>query len=185
MPTVQILAFRGTGGFRHPQRKQYPGLIKIGHVGVKFADNDRIFGFHPPPETVAEAGGEDELLQLLLQREAQQGMWQDNTQVFELAHQLHQQGERTEVWVLDQEYDVEQYEEIWNTAMQWYNDKNLVAQYNLPKRDGTFESDEYNCATFLKVLGIVLPMDTGSVAKYIDAMKNEGARSWSPQQDSL
>ncbi len=184
MPTIQIIAFRGTGGFDNPKYKQFPGLIKAGHVGIKFEDDKRIFGFHPSPKAEMEAGSEEKLLELLLQGIAQEGTLQVDTDIFVLAYQLHQQGERTEVWVIDQEYTEAQYNQIKENALKWHTD-GAVWQYSLPNRDGTFDENEYNCAIFPKLLGIRLPIDDGKIAKYLYAMKQSGsARKWYPSQEN-
>lgn len=182
MPLIQIFAFRGTGGFQNTKYKSLPGLIKAGHVGIKFEDNPIIYGFHPSLTAEEEAGGEDNLLNLLLQHEPQDGVLQDDTAIFLQANKLSQSGERTRVRVLDREVADETYEEIKQRTIQWYTD-GKVFQYNLPNRDGSFNSDEYNCAVFPKLLGIDIPLDNGKVYLYIEKMIELGASEWQPTQE--
>jgi len=177
VPTIQIIAFRGTGGFYNPKYKSLPALIKAGHVGIKFEDDPQIYGFHPSHEAEQNAGGEDNLLELLLEHEPQEGILQDDTAIFILANKLHQSGERTKVWVLEQSVDDELYRQIKDTAIKWYNEKK-VFQYNLPDRNGNFNNNEYNCAIFPKLLGINLPLDNGKVYLYIEKMIELGAGEW-------
>lgn len=177
MPTIQILCFRGTGGFGRGKYKQLPGLIKAGHVGVRFEGDPIIYGFHPSPKAEEEAGGEEELLNLLFKNIAQEGTWQNDTAIFVQAHNLSKQGKRTEVWVLSQEVDEEEFHKIYQGSLSWYNGSK-VSRYNLPKRDGTFAAGEYNCAVFPQVLGIKIPLEDGRVSEYIDKMKQLGATIW-------
>jgi len=118
MPSIQILAFRGTGGFYNPKYQSLPGLIKAGHVGFKFEDDPSIYGFHPSNKAEEQAGGEDNLLELLLGHEAQEGVLQDDTSIFRQAHNLHGAGERTKVWVLEQSFSEDDYREIKQKALQ-------------------------------------------------------------------
>jgi filamentous hemagglutinin len=180
MPTLQIIAFRGTGGFENPKYASLPALIKAGHVGLKFENDETIYGFHPTSAAEIAAGGEKGLMELLLNHVAQEGSWQDDTLIFKQAHGLSQSGERTKVWALAQEISDEAYAEIIAASKQWYTDDKLRAKYNLPNRDGDFQSGEYNCATFPSVLGVKLPINNGIVAIYIEAMKNQGASEWHP-----
>jgi hypothetical protein len=182
MPIIQIIAFRGTGGFRNPKYKSLPALIKAGHVGFKFEDDPVIYGFHPSHEAAVKAGGEDSLLQLLLKHEAQEGVLQDDTAIFIQAYKLHQAGERTQVWVLDRNVSEQRYTEIKKTAKQWYTEKK-VFQYNLPNRDGSFQPDEYNCAVFPKLLGINIPQENGLIHSYIEEMRKSGATVWQPTRE--
>lgn len=112
-------------------------MIKAGHVGIKFEDDPIIYGFHPSLKAEEKAGGEDNLLNLLLQHEPQEGVLQDDTAIFLQANTLNQSGERTKVWVLDREVSDESYEEIKQRTIQWYAD-GKVFQYNLPNSDGSF-----------------------------------------------
>src|SRR5688572_7533851 len=99
MPKVSLIAFRGTGNFKSPKYRDKPGLIKAGHVGIQLEGEKRIFGFSPPAKVSEAVGGEEKLLELLLEHHPQIGTVQDDTEIFELAYQLHQKGERTEVIV--------------------------------------------------------------------------------------
>ena len=182
MPVIRIIAFRGTGGFRNPKYKSLPGLIKAGHVGIQFEDDPMIYGFHPSHQAEEEAGGEDKLLNLLLQHEAQEGVLQDDTAIFRQAARLRQDGERTQVWALDQEVSDDVYEKIKQLTIQWYTEEK-VFQYNLPDREGNFNPNEYNCAVFPKLLGIEIPLDNGKIYLYIEKMIALGASEWQPTQE--
>jgi len=104
---------------------------------------------------------------------------QDDTEVFNQAYKLNQEGERTQVWVLEQSIAAEEYQQIKHTTVQWYTEGRL-SQYNLPKRDGTFNPNEYNCAVFPKLLGISIPINNGKVYVYIEKMIELGAKEWHP-----
>jgi hypothetical protein len=177
MPFIQIFCFRGTAGFKRTEYMHLPGLIKIGHVGVKFEDDPIIYGFHPSPKAVKDAGGTEGLLALLNKRQYQEGIWQDDTAIFNQAYQLSQQGKRTEVRILSQNFPDDEYDEIRNTSIRWYNGEKIF-RYNLPEIDGTFADGDYNCATFPKVLGIKLPVDDGRISAYFKAMIELGAKTW-------
>lgn len=120
----------------------------------------------------------------LLEYEPQEGKLQNDTAIFRRAHDLSQQGERTTVWVLSLQVSDAEYQAIKTAIEKWYTDETMTAQYNLPKRDGTFAPGEYNCATFPDVLGIDIPTENGRIAVYIEAMKAAGATQWFPPQDS-
>ena len=182
MKQITIIAFRGTGGFQNPKYKSLPGLLKAGHVGFILENDSVIYGFHPSHNAEIKAGGEDNLLDLLLQHEAQEGVLQDDTSIFIQAHNLSQKGERTEVWILEQDVPDDLYEQIKETTLQWYN-TGKVFQYNLPNGDGSFEPGEYNCAVFPKLLGIAIPLDNGKVYLYVQEMKELGATKWQAPQD--
>jgi hypothetical protein len=185
MAVIRLLAFRGTGGFHSPKYKSLPGLLKAGHVGIQFENDPVIYGFHPSPAAEAAAGSEDALLERLLEYEPQEGTLQDDTAIFRQAHELSHQGERTIVWVLSQQISDNDYQTIKAAATKWYTDGEMTAPYNLPKRDGSFAPNQYNCATFLKVLGVNIPTDNGKIAVYIETMKAAGATQWYPPHANL
>jgi hypothetical protein len=134
---------------------------------------------HPSNKAEEQAGGEDNLLQLLVGHEPQDGVLQNNTSMFRQAHNLHGAGERTKVWVLDKFLSEDDYREIKQKALQWYN-SGKVFTYNLLQRDGTFNANEYNCAVFPKLLGINIPLDNGKVYEYTEKMIELGAIEWRP-----
>lgn len=167
---ILLLAFRGTGGFNNPQYKNEPALIKVGYVGILFEGDNRIFGFHPTSEAAEAAGGQDNLVALLKQRIAQQGRIHEDTTVFERAYALNQQGERTRVIALTYEVSEETFQRVRQTLLEWYN-TGKTFQYNFPFRDGSFNEGEYNCATFPKLLGIVIPSEDRLLFNYIAEME--------------
>jgi hypothetical protein len=177
MPIIQILCFRGTSGFDNPKYEHLPGLIKAGHVGIKFEGDSTIYGFHPSPKAEEDAGGEGALLDMLKEHQAQEGTWQDDTDIFIQAHNLSKQGEKTEVWVLSHELSDDEFSEIYGRSLSWYSE-GKVSRYNLPNLDGTFADGEYNCATFPKILGVELPVNNGLIRIYIAEIKKLGAKLW-------
>jgi hypothetical protein len=180
---IRLVAFRGTGGFRNPKYRPLPGLIKAGHVGLQLENDPVIYGFHPSPAAETALGSEEALLTKLIAGEAQEGTLQDDTLVFHQAHDLHQQGERTVVWVLILDVAEADFEAIQSSVRAWYNGSK-TSRYSLPLRDGSFQPGTYNCATFPKVLGMQLPSENGRLAVYIEAMKAAGATRWSPSPDN-
>jgi hypothetical protein len=177
MPKVSLVAFRGTGNFKSPKYRDKPGLIKAGHVGIQLEGDKRIFGFSPPPRVSEVVGGEEKLLELLLEHVAQTGTVQDDTEIFKLAYQLHQQGERTEVIVLEQKLEEKEFEAIKEALLDWFrNEKTYL--YNLPYEDGTFEDGQCNCAIFPILIGIKLPTENGNLRVFLEAMREQGAKSW-------
>jgi hypothetical protein len=177
MPKVSVIGFRGTGNFKSPKYRDKPGLIKAGHVGIQLEGDKRIFGFSPAPKVIEAVGGEDKLLELLLEHNAQIGTIQDDTTIFELAYQLHQKGERTEVIVWEQDLTEKEFEAIQNDLLDWFESQKTYL-YNLPFEDGTFEKDQCNCAIFPKLLGITIPSENGNLRVYLETMREKGAKLW-------
>jgi hypothetical protein len=175
MPTIRLVAFRGTGGVynhEHPHFNE-PALVRAGHVALADVVEGKFIGFSPTPAAAQAAGSEDALLLMLAKREAQPGCLQDDTAVFERAADLADAGERTTVWQLEIDVDDETLSEI----RTWYNEKR-EALYNFPDEDGMFEDNEYNCAVFPSRFKISLPVMSGSVKLYIRAMRLQGATKW-------
>lgn len=183
MKQITIVAFRGIG-FRRSKYKTEPALVRAGHIGVIFeGEPTKIYGFHPSSEAVDNAGGIEQLIDLLKRHKRQPGTVQDDTSVFHRAHELAQQGElnrRTEVYQLVYELDDDIYQEAYNAMLDLYQSQKTI-WYNFPYEDGTFEDNEYNCAVFPKHMGIPIPSENGLVNKYIEAMQEQGAQIWSRQ----
>jgi hypothetical protein len=177
---IRLIAFRGTGGFRDPRYQNEPALIKAGHVGLQLEGDATIYGFHPTQEAAEAAGGEDQLTNLLKQHIAQPGNVQDDTAIFERAHALAQQGERTEVIYLTYTVSDAEFQNIHAQLLEWYNNQQ-VFQYNFPAFDGKFADDEYNCAMFPGLLGLTLPSESGNLVDYLDDMREKGAEEWQPK----
>jgi hypothetical protein len=179
VPKIYLMGFRGTGNFKSPKYRDKPGLIKAGHVGIQLEGDGRIFGFSPPPEISASVGGEEKLIEMLLEHIAQPGTVQDDTAIFELAYQLNQQGERTEVLSLELEVSIEAFEDIKQQLLEWY-DTQRTSLYNLPFEDGTFREGECNCAIFPNLIGVQIPTKNGNLRHYLEVMLEEGAVLWQP-----
>lgn len=123
MPIIQIVAFRGTGGVidpDHPYFQQEAGLVRAGHVGLQGVIPGKIIGFSPTPEAAESLGGEQALLEKLVnEHEAQPGCLQDDTRHFQRAYELIvETNGRTTVW----EIDVEVSGETLETIKEWYNE---------------------------------------------------------------
>lgn len=181
MPIIQIVAFRGTGGVidpGHPYFGQEAGLVRAGHVGLQGVMPGKIIGFSPTPEAAGAAGGEQALLEKLVnEHEPQPGCLQDDTHHFLRAYELIAETDgKTTVW----EIDVEVSEETLETIREWYNQK-YERMYNLPNPEPPeFREGEYNCATFPTVFDLPIPAATGKLASYIAVMRIQGARLWKP-----
>ena len=87
---------------------------------MKFENDATVYGFHPSSAAEKAAGSEKALLDLLLNHVAQEGSWQDDTDIFRQAYELSQTGERTKVWSLDRKLNEEDYQKILDAAKQWY-----------------------------------------------------------------
>jgi hypothetical protein len=182
MPVLDVLIFRGTGGVLNREHPHYdePGLVRAGHAGIAGVIDGRIIGFHPTAEAVEEAGGERELLEALSRHESQPGCLQDDTAIFERAHELSEAGERTTVYI----YSVNVSDSTLATIRAWYNEQKETP-YNFPDRKtGTFSGQESNCAIFwLKHFQIPLPVKTGQIKLLIDVMKEEEYEVWEKNRD--
>jgi hypothetical protein len=173
------MGFRGTGNFKSPKYRDKPGLIKAGHVGIQIEGDARIFGFSPSAKVSESVGGEEKLIELLLEHIAQPGIVQDDTAIFDLADQLYQQGERTQVLSLELEVSIEAFEEIKQQLLEWYHTQRK-SLYNLPFEDGTFREGECNCAFFPKLIGVQIPTENGNLRNYLEVMLEKGANPWQP-----
>jgi hypothetical protein len=173
------MAFRGLG---NDPENQEPGLVKLGHVGIQFEDDPRIFGFSPATST------EDEeiLISHLKAHYAQPGTIKDDTAIFERADELFEQGERTEViYTVWDNISEAEYLQMKGQVLTWYNTQENIALYNLPQDGGGFGENEYNCSTFPQLLGLSIPLDTGLMKDYIRLMRNQGAQRWQRPSNRL
>lgn len=175
MPQIRIVAFRGTGGVFNEEHPYYqePGLIRAGHVALADVIGGKVVGFSPTPEAAERLGGERALLLELREHHAQPGCLQDDTTIFERASELAEQGLRTKVLELAVEVSEASIERI----KAWYTERK-EAQYNFPDDTGAFVEGEANCATFLGVLGVPLPGQSGKLERFIYAMEAKGAKPW-------
>lgn len=177
---IRIIAFRGIG-LHNTRFKQESGLIKAGHVGFQFEGDDLIYGFHPTQAAIQSAGGEEAILRLLIDRIPQPAALHDDTEIFIRAYELAQKGAPTTVLVVTYQVPDEDFGKIRDTALRWYNEgKQLM--YNFPKKDGSFDADEANCAVFPEKLGIPIPIRNGKMGVYIDTMRQlPNVRRWQPK----
>ena len=182
MKQITIVSFRGTG-FRHTKYKKEPGLVRAGHVGFIFEDEpETIYGFHPTQEAEDKAGGLNELIELLKKHERQPGTVQNDTEVFDRAYELAEQGEldrRTEVYQLTYELEDDAYQTARKKVLDLHETQEEM-WYNFPYKDGRFAEDECNCAIFPGRIGIPIPSTNGMVSEYIEEMRRQGAKVWQP-----
>lgn len=177
MKKIYLIGFRGTG-FRDARFRHEPALIRAGHVAIAFeGSEEHILGFHPTPEAVAEAGGEEAVIDLLKAKKALDGRLQEDRDIFVRAAELTQQGARTAVWKLAVEVSDEQFEHIRQQVMTWYTEKKVFlyafpADAPLPDRD--------NCATFPRRLGLPVLNPIGQIKDYVHVLKTSGER-WEPK----
>jgi hypothetical protein len=176
MKRIHLLAFRGTG-FSNPQYRSEPALVRAGHVGIRFEDDNVIYGFHPTAEAAINAGGENAIIELLKEHVHQPGSLQIDTLVFVRAVELARQGAPTEVYSLEYEFTDEEFERIFATVNELHETQKEF-WYNFPDDEGEFNVGEYNCATFPEVFGLRLPIRTGYIRDYVLAMKDLGASLW-------
>jgi hypothetical protein len=176
MPIIRLLAFRGTGGVFDEEHDYYQeaGLIRAGHVALADVIEGKLIGFSPTPEATEALGGEKQLLIELRHHRSQAGCLQDDTAIFERAQVLANQGLRTQVW----ELPIEITEETLEGIKSWYNEKKEYP-YNFPDLEGNLAEGKANCATFPLQLGLTIPVNTGKLSDYVDAMRVQGAKRWS------
>lgn len=119
-------------GFRIPECKNEPALIRAGHVGFAFEDEPVfIFGFHPISEALEAVGGEEAAIEWLKESKSLDGTLQADRSIFVRAYELHQPGARTEVWQITLELPDKEYERVRAQTLQWYTEK-IVFTYAFP-----------------------------------------------------
>jgi hypothetical protein len=177
MPIIEVLIFRGTGGVTKKDHPSYHelALVRAGHVAVVGIIKGKIIGFHPTPEAAEALGGEEALINALINHQAQPGRLQDDDVYFLRAFELSKEDERTTVYT----YEVEISDETLAEIEKWYND-HKEAPYNFPNKDGSFAPNESNCATFWLRFKIALPEETGSIERLTNIMKDEEYDKWQP-----
>ena len=177
--SIDLIGFIGVG-IRDKQYQAEPGLIKVGHVGICFENEDRILGFHPTPEAIDAIGGAREAMNWLRNRKdgnRLDGSLQDDTAIFERAYQLSLQGARCTVWQQTISVDEDTFKSIRTQANQWYEEQTLFP-YAFPLSIDDIEWD--NCATFPRRLGLTLPETTGQLQRYIPQLQANG-KAWRPK----
>lgn len=174
---ILLLAFRGTGKF-DKNIDRLPTLVIAGHAGIKFEDDPIIYGFHPTSEAEITAGSKRRLADLLRNHVAQRGRIQDDTEAFKRAD-TESSTERTKVLFLTYDFPQETYQKIKNTLQEWYN-QGREFWYNFPLDESGIPEGQYNCVTFLTLLGIPVPCKTGYIHELIAVMDKEEAPQWKP-----
>lgn len=179
MKTIYLIGFIGVG-IRNKQYQSEPGLIKVGHVGINFENDNRILGFHPTPEAINAIGGAREAMNWLRNRKdgnRLDGALQDDTAIFERAYELSLRGARCTVWQQAIEFDSDTFERIREQAYNWYEEQKLFP-YAFPLSIEDIEWD--NCATFPRRLGLTLPEASGQLQRYIPHLQAHG-QAWKPK----
>jgi hypothetical protein len=138
---VYLIAFRGMNELHNPENRE-PALVKVGHVGLRFEDDERIFGFSPSKEALDTAGSEQALIEKLKNNEPQAGCVRDDTAIFKRAYELNQQGnKRTEVfYLLCADLPEIEYSRVKAQVLEWYNTQKSMAWYNFPQKRGASEN---------------------------------------------
>jgi filamentous hemagglutinin len=176
---IYLVAFRGLG---NDPENQEPGLVKLGHVGIQFEDDPRIFGFSP----LISMQDEEILISNLKNHQPQPGTVKDDTAIFERVEALFENGERTEViYTVWDNLSQDNYLQMKQQVLSWYNTQEIIGSYNLPQDGGGFGENEYNCATFPSLLGLPIPSYSGLIKDYIRLMRNQGAQRWQPPSNRL
>lgn len=180
MKKIYLIGFRGTG-FRDARFNQEPALIRAGHVGFAFeGEPKRILGFHPTEEASQAVGDDTAVIEWLKEHNTLPGTLQDDTAIFNRAHQLAEQGARTQVWQMTIQLEDRVFERIRQQALQWYNDGTTFS-YAFPRQGDDTPTDRDNCATFPRRLGLPLPEPSGQLIKYISALESVDEH-WTPEE---
>ena len=181
--TVYLIGFRGVG-WRDPRYRNEGELIKAGHIGIRFPDDNEIYGFHPTDKAVTDAGGEAAIGKLLKAHVPQEGQLFRDDAIFERAYILSQLGARTHVWEAPIMLHDEEYERIKSLVRRWQSD-GKIWMYSFPPDDVEEMPDTLdNCATFPRRLGLPIPEVTGNLRSYLpELQKMDQARQWKPEGD--
>jgi hypothetical protein len=184
MKRIFLIGFQGIN--RNKLFKNEPILIRYGHVGIQFEDDEVIYAFRPDEKAESEAGTQDQFIARLKLHEQFEGAVFDDTEIFLRAYEISQQDTDITVWEISFEISDEDFAEKRQQVLQWYSSQETFI-YAFPIKD----SDEHvkqgidNCATFpRRILTIEkLPENTGNLAKYIPQMKLLG-KKWQPKGKS-
>jgi hypothetical protein len=171
MKRIFIVGFRGTG-FRSESYKHESLLIRAGHVGFYFEDEEEvIFGFHPTEEACRAVGDDDAVIKWLKAHNTLAGALFYDAAIFERAHDLANGGAPTTVYKLSINVTDDEFESIRRQTIAWYNERKAFT-YAFPS-DDIVESHD-NCATFPRRLGIPLPEPTGNLRDYMPILQTKG-----------
>jgi hypothetical protein len=145
MKHIYLIGFRGTG-FRDKRFENEPTLIRAGHVGFAFEDDEmQIYGFHPTAEAAAAIGDDNKVIDWLKRLNPLLGAIQLDTAIFIRANELAKEDARTVVWQQTIKVTNEEFERIKAFALKWYDEKTLFT-YSFPPEEP--QPDRDNCATF-------------------------------------
>lgn len=177
---VYLIGFRGTG-FSDDRYTQEPALVRAGHIGLAFEGAEfLILGFHPTAEASAAFDDEEAAIEWLKEGNSLPGTVQEDSAIFERAFVLAEQGARTIVWQVSIELDDSEFERVFSQIFQWYTEKTTFT-YAFPSRGMDSPTDQDNCATFPRRLGLSIPEPTGQLVKYMAALEAIGQR-WEPSE---
>jgi hypothetical protein len=164
--TLRILAFRGIGA-RNPAHAAYPGLVRVGHVGVQFADGAPIYGFHPTLQAVVGIGGAARAIEHLRARGTLMGAVQDDTAIFVLARTLSVTYKRSMVWTVTYDVGDADFDMMHGRIIDWYQSRKPFL-YGFA---GAARASD-NCATFLQRLGALpLPFGANQLEIYVRELR--------------
>jgi hypothetical protein len=178
MKSIYVIGFLGVSLWDMRYEHEH-SLIKVGHVGIAFEDKpEQILGFHPTVKAIENAGGAENALAILRNRQTLEGTLQDDTVIFERAYQLSIDNSKLTVWQITLHLSDIDFAKVQLQALKWYNEANRFL-YGFPHKDEMPE-DRDNCATFPRRLDLPLVEPTGHLYFYIPALEKEG-KKWQPK----
>jgi len=170
--TIDLIGFQGAGRGYESFIGQGEPLSYAGHVGVSFDGGQTFYGFTPYAPDLSY----DQVIYALKWQRSFPGQVNDDTRVFYRAHELAQQGLRTQVYVWRQGYSRQDVAAIRRRILQQVEDSPLrYVDYSFPQPDQVC----YNCATWPATLGCEIPELTGVLGLYIPALRERG-EVWQP-----
>ena len=170
--TVTMVVFRGTGT-PHPEP-----LIQLGHVGIHFAGDHRIWGFHPHPSTLTP-----DLEQILkTHRHPVRGMVYDDTAVFVHAAALAAHGARTIVYQATHMLSIDTLGTAYMILLDQLHSEGRGLWYELPPRDLSQAMPPHvnNCVTWPRTLGLPILNANGSIRHTVEALAPHPSSRWTP-----
>lgn len=196
MKTISLIGFQGISRRNSPPFNEQHPLIQLGHVGMSFTGDSRIFGFRPTQKATDDAGGMENLLDKLKDGTIVEGGVFDDRFVFERAYDLRQdaafmaeiqrnvRGEKRLIVYCVEQTNISEarFDEIYRTIVGWMESQTTF-KYRLPQKNDPQEPssirDAHNCATFPERLQLTLPELRGLLNDYIPALAKIG-REWKP-----
>lgn len=187
MKKIYIIGYRGTRVEKFKksvlEEGTLPILLYLGHVGIGTIDGI-IFGFRPTNEAVRELASKGVNVTDYLKANNQiQGTLYDDTEYFVLANSLAEEA-GTHVFQMAIELKDDEYDKLINEIRRRHSERE-THWYQLPQRDINqeplpMEDGVDNCATYPRTLGLPIPENTGTLADYIEVMKQLG-EFWKPE----